>query len=140
MPIARTLIRPLGRGHGQAIAVSSHLISRQNHTTSPNSQPGALHGIKILDLTRVLAVRTLSCIFRLYLTCQGPFCTQILADYGADVLKVENPKGGVSLTSIFTSMHLRNIGRHSTMENKNRELYLEAVRERCIGVFLRSQS
>ncbi|KAJ5200888.1 hypothetical protein N7449_005691, partial [Penicillium cf. viridicatum] len=40
---------------------------------------GPLSGIPIPDLKRVLA---------------GPFCTQILADYGAKVLKVEDPKGG----------------------------------------------
>jgi CoA:oxalate CoA-transferase len=75
------------------------------------SVDGPLHGVRVLELGHYIA---------------GPFCTQILADQGADVIKVEPPGGGARRHSDPKS----NPGGYFAMLNRNK---------RSIGVDLKSE-
>lgn len=53
-------------------------MTSSTSTNQGSDAPGALAGLKVIDLSRILG---------------GPYCGQILGDHGADVIKVEPPQG-----------------------------------------------
>src|ERR1700723_2303690 len=80
--------------------------------------PGPLDGIRVIDLTTVIS---------------GPVCTMILADQGADVLKVEPPGGEIARRTAgdgeFTAMFVSaNRGKRSIALDLKQPAALDALR------------
>jgi crotonobetainyl-CoA:carnitine CoA-transferase CaiB-like acyl-CoA transferase len=82
---------------------------------------GPLSGIKVLDLSMVVS---------------GPFCTMILADLGADVVKIEPPEGDVTRTVYGLERNGVPVGILNWNRNK-RGMVLDLKRDGAAEVFLR---
>jgi alpha-methylacyl-CoA racemase len=81
----------------------------------------ALEGVKVLDLSRLLP---------------GPFLTMILADLGADVIKVEAPGAGDYLRPMFPGRHGMS-GRFLAVNRNKRSLVLDLKTAPGKDAFLR---
>ncbi len=81
----------------------------------------ALDGIRVIDLTRIIA---------------GPFCTQVLADMGADVIKIESAGGDPVRTQ---GAHVNGESWYFAQFNRNKksvvmDLYQDADKERLAAL------
>lgn len=86
---------------------------------------GLLSGVKVLDLTRVLA---------------GPYCGMMLADMGADVIKIENPGVGDDARLNYPivngeSAYFMNLNRNkrgitlNLKSSKGKEIFIDLVKQ-----------
>ncbi|MER3456721.1 MAG: hypothetical protein C4304_07550 [candidate division GAL15 bacterium] len=80
-----------------------------------------LHGIRVLELAHFMA---------------GPYCAMLLADLGADVIKIENPDGGDHSRATPPFLDGESAGFIALNRNK-RSLALNLKHPRGRRVFLR---
>lgn len=83
--------------------------------------PGALAGLKVIDLTRVLG---------------GPYCTMILSDHGAEVIKIEPPQGD-EVRDWGPPFHEDNASYFIGINRNKRSLALDISRQEGKAVLLR---
>ena len=77
-----------------------------------------LEGLKILDMTRVYA---------------GPYCTMMLADLGAEVIKVEKPKTGDD-TRDFMPVYKGESGYFTYVNRNKKSITLDLKKSEAVGI------
>ncbi len=89
--------------------------------TGPNAghNGSALEGVRIIDLTSVV---------------MGPYATQVLADYGADVIKVETPTGD-SARTVAPMRHAGMGNIHLHLNRNKRSIVLDLAKPECLEAF-----
>ncbi|MBL8381876.1 MAG: CoA transferase [Burkholderiales bacterium] len=88
---------------------------------SPSAAPGALAGVRVLDMTSV---------------GMGPWATQMLGDMGADIVKVEAPGGGDVFRHASPQLHPGMSHAFLNLNRNKRSVILDAKRAEDLAAIL----
>ena len=97
-------------------------MNTDHAATESSTKSGPLNGMKVLDLSHVMA---------------GPACTRMLADMGADVIKIEKVGGGDDTRRMLPPDIAGESVAFMMMNRNKRGIVLDLKQERGVAVFKR---
>ena len=104
-------------GRGVGMPFTAHVTKAEGHSSPCDEGDAPLSGVRVIDLGNFIA---------------GPFSSKHLADYGADVIKVEPPNGLANLTGLRNTW-VSNRGKRSICLDAKAPEGAEILRRLCLG-------